>query len=186
MIEDSALLLSPAKAAGRTLPLGQLTAHANVLALRNDDETWGLAVAGAGAGAASMTQARPLRVEIFNPADETVREYASGYTWIDPVRGGFDAGAEICLPQGACIRARDHWAVAGDTLKLSRAVEVAGDAPCGFLSAVAFASERVATLSSLKPFVPGMIYGNSEYITPTAIGGRGDHEGGGRQGRSRG
>lgn len=182
-IENSALLLSPPKFAGRTLPLGQLTTRAKILAVQNDDESWGLAVENA--GAASMMQARPLKVEIFNPADERVREYVSGYAWVRLEGGALNAGAEIRLPQGACIRARDHWAVADDALKLSRTVEVAGQAPCGFLSTITLESERGVSLSSLKPFVPGMIYGNSEYITPTAIGGSAHYEAGVRQVRIR-
>ena len=183
MIENSGLSPSPPKFAKRTLPLGQLTTGAKILAVHNEDESWGLAIENA--GAASVTQARPLKVEIFNPTDETVQEYVSGYTWINPAGGGFEASAEIGLPQGACIRARDCWEVAGDTLKLSRTVKVAGDAPYGFLSAVTFESERGVSLASLKPFIPGMIYGNSEYITTTAIGGNAHYEAGVRQVRIR-
>ena len=132
-----------------------------------------------------MRQPRPASAEIYLSDEEPVQEFASGYSSITQEASGFTGTAEIRLPHGATILIRDQWQIKKSVLHVSRAVEVEGSAPGGFLSAITFASNEGTSLSILKAFVPGMIYGNSEFITPTAIGGTAHYEAGVRQVRIR-
>lgn len=167
----------------KTIPLGQLRTRADVLASENGDAGWGLVVKNA--GSSSLTLAHPLRVEVFDPADETVRERVSGYARVSVADGVLTAEGEINAAPGVAVRVRDSWTIEGSSLRLARALTVSGDSPKGFLSAVVFASGEGVSLSTVRPFVPGMIYGSSEFITPTAIGGRAHYEAGVRQVRIR-
>lgn len=169
--------------AGQMLLLGQLAMGAEVFAVQNSHESWGLVVKNI--GEASMTQTNPVQLEIYNPEKETVQKCVSGYAWIDQKPGAFIANAEVHLPQGVKFLIEDSWKIEGSTLELSRTVRCTGHAADGFLSAITLESNQGVSLSSLKPFVPGMIYGNSEYITPTAIGGIAHYEAGVRQVRIR-
>lgn len=168
---------------GRILPLGQLRTHAEVIAVMNHDESWGLAVKDD--SASSVTQPYPVRIEMYNPADETVCLYVSGYGSVAVAGGRFTAEGELHLPAGVRVRMRDTWRVTDSALKLLRTLTVEDDGPGGFLSAVTFETGPSTHASSFKPFAPGMIYGNSDYITPTAIGGHAHHEAGVRQVRIR-
>jgi hypothetical protein len=169
--------------AKRMLSLGQLATGAEVFAYWNDNESCGLVVKNA--GKAAMRQANPVRFEIYNPETEIVEEWASGYAWVDQHTGGFIARAEISLVQGARILIDDYWTIGDSTLGLKRTARVMGNSAGGFLSAVILESDQGVSISSVEPFVPGMIYGNSDYITPTAIGGAAHYEAGVRQVRIR-
>ena len=132
-----------------------------------------------------MRQPNPVKLEIYQSDEDPVQEYGSGYSSINPEAGGFSAGAEVHLPGVVKIFVQDTWRVEDSTLHVSRTINVEGNAPGGFVSAIMLDSDEGISLSSLKVFVPGIIYGTSEYITPTAIGGKAHYEAGVRQVRIR-
>ncbi len=167
--------------------VGRLTIGADVLLVRIDAGEWGLVMHGPGRAAA--TQARPARIEIYDEGsagdDAQIRVYARGYASVRPVDGGYVGTAAIALPRGAVVTIEDSWTGAGDVLRLSRTVTVAGDAPGGFLSAVTLLSDRVLSWVDVDPFAPGMLYGWSEHVTGIAIGGVANYLGGVREVRIR-
>jgi len=165
------------------LLLGQLTTSAKLFAVPDSNEKYGLLVINN--EQELMRQPRPARVEVYRSDEEPVQEFASGYSSITRMPNGLLGRAEIRLPHGATILVHDRWRINDSVLHLSRGVEVEGSAPGGFLSAITFESNEGVSLSTLKVFVPAMIYGNSEYITATAIGGTAHYEAGVRQVRIR-
>lgn len=167
----------------QTVILGRLTTTSEFFAKQNEDGSWGLVIENT--GRASMRQARPVRLEIYNPSDGMVQKLFAGYASIDRRDNGFTAESEVWINEDVSIRVLDSWAVAGCTIKLSRALKITGNSAQGFLSAFTLESDPGTCISALKVFVPGMLYGNSEYITPTAIGGTAHYEAGVRQVRIR-
>jgi hypothetical protein len=162
---------------------GQLTNSAEIFVVRHDRESYGLVVTFA--GREFMRQPKPVRVEIYLSDERPVQEYASSYSSISRESNGFTGAAEIHLPDGVKIGIQDRWRIADSTVRVSRTVKVEGNAPGGFLSTIRLESDEGVSLSRLKIFVPGMIYGSSECITPTAIGGKAHYEAGVRQVRIR-
>lgn len=180
------------------LPLDQETAHGvarigstvaggDVLLARTDAGEWGLVVQGP--GRAVLTQARPARIEVYGTEDEGggahVRTYARGYVSVHPVVSGYTGTTEVALPGNAVVTIEDQWTVAGDELRLSRTVMIAGDAPGGFLSAFTLLSDRPLSWVDVNPFAPGMLYGWSEHVTGVAIGGVANYLSGVREARIR-
>jgi hypothetical protein len=165
------------------LLVGQLTNSVKIFAVHDARERYGLIVSIV--GREFMRQPKPVRLEIYSSDEEPVQEYASGYSSIGRESNGFSGEAEIHLPQGVKIVVQDCWRIEDSTLHVSRTVEVKDNTPGGFLSAIMLESDEGVSLSTLKVFVPGMIYGSSEYITPTAIGGTAHYEAGVRQVRIR-
>src|SRR5215217_1099992 len=163
--------------------LGQLTPSAKLFAVQDATKGYGLVVVDS--AGELMRQLRPVRVEVYRSDEEPVEEYATGYAALTRDPAGFSGGAEVHLPHGAKILMHDTWRIQDSSLHVSRTVQVEGNAPGGFLSAINFESDEGVSLATLQVFVPGMIYGSSEYITPTAIGGKAHYEAGVRQVRIR-
>jgi hypothetical protein len=163
--------------------IDQLTTSARVFVVQDTTQSYGLVVMEH--GRELMRQLKPVRLEIYRSDEEPIQEYASGYTSIIQEHGGFSGIAETRLPQGVKILVQDRWRIQDSVLHVSRTLQVDGNSQSGFLSAITLESEEGVSLSTLKVFVPGMIYGSSEYITPTAIGGKAHYEAGVTQVRIR-
>jgi hypothetical protein len=164
--------------------LGELTPSAKLFAVQEAaTKEYGLVVINA--GRELMRQPNPVKLETYRSDEEPVQEYGSGYSSINRKPCGFSAGTEINLPGAVKIFVQDAWRIEDSTLYVSRTLNVQGAAPGGFVSGITLESDEGVSLSTLKVFVPGMIYGTSEYITPTAIGGKAHYEAGVRQVRIR-
>lgn len=168
-------------AAGATLELGRLDTGATVLAVRAGSGEWGLAVRGP--GLASFAQPRPVRLEVYE-GEERVHEQAAGYDVVDPDDDGWRARATVRVG-GVAVEVEDRWRVDGAVAELERTVRVSGEAPGGFLSAIALDVERPLAWVDANAFVPGVLYGWSEHVTGAAIGGVASYLAGVRQFRIR-
>jgi hypothetical protein len=132
-----------------------------------------------------VRQPQPVRIELYRSDQEPVEQYASGYSSIDRQPTGFSAEGQLDVFPGTTIVIHDQWQIEAATLHVSRTVEVRGNGPGGFLSALTLESPEGTSLSNVKIFVPGMIYVSSDYITSTAIGGAAHYAAGVRQVRIR-
>ncbi len=172
----------PLGASRQTLFLGQLATGAQVFAVRMDDDSWGVAVRGP--GLSSLTQRHPARIELYSAPDD-IRTYARGYTMVEQTDNGCVASAEVAVPGGACFRVEDRWTFDGAVLRLARQVTVAGSAQGGFLSAITLLSDQSLPWIDVHPFAPGMLYGWSDHVTGSAIGGLANYRAGVREVRIR-
>ncbi len=191
---DAVALPLDRETAREAVHVGRLAPGVDILLARAESGEWGLVVQGS--GRATLTQARPARIELYHAegagdedegCGEHVDTYARGYTSVRPVTGGCVGTAEVVVPGGVVFTVEDCWtsAGAGDELRLSRTVTVAGDAPGGFLSAFTLLSDRPLSWVDVNPFAPGMLYGWSEHVAGVAIGGVANYLSGVREARIR-
>ncbi|HEX6719086.1 MAG TPA: hypothetical protein VF088_18405 [Pyrinomonadaceae bacterium] len=162
---------------------GQSTIRANLVVTLDADNGYGLVVVTP--NRELMRQDKPVRLEVYRSDKESVEEYAVAYFATEIEARTIWGVAEVHVADDVTIIVEDLWRIEESTFHVSRMVEIHGNAPDGFLSALTLEAEEGVSLSSFKIFVPGMIYASSEYITPTAIGGTAHYEAGVRQVRIR-
>ena len=121
------------------LDLGHLQSGAIVSFVRSTSGEWGIEIAGG--PAPRISQPKPARLEV-SPTEEETRELATGYKMVRKSAEGIDALAEIPYGDKVVFRVQDHWAPSGPVLSVRRTVEVVGDAPGGFDSAIVLMVDR--------------------------------------------
>jgi len=150
------------------IEIGGLETGARVVAIPDEEDSWGLAVEDA--GLAAMVQAEPVQLEFYG-ADGLVQPVSAPYSSVEEAGGGVVATAAVDGPGGGVFHVEDRWIVDGAVLTVDRSLRVSGDAPGGFLSAVTLVSVEEAPREETGYFVPGMIYGSPDNLTKSAIGG---------------
>ncbi len=134
---------------GRTIQLpGVLERASGFRAQLNADGTYGVTIG------ERFSQPAPVRMEFSDGSVVGV-----GYRDVN--------GNATIRHAGATFEVNDHWTSSGDTAELHRTVRVVGSAPEGFASAMLFETRD----GELQPFAPGIIYGSSDHLTASAIGG---------------
>jgi hypothetical protein len=98
-------------------------------------------------------------------------ELAYGYKTVRKSAGGIDALAEITYTDTAIFRVQDYWAVKGAVLSVRRKVEVVGNAPGGFDSAVVLTLEPSVPWASLNYMAPGILYSDPTHNGERSPGG---------------
>jgi hypothetical protein len=150
----------PASSAGGRVLLGRLATGATVAFVRSGAGEWGLEIAGA--GAPRLHQARPAQLEVYS-REEDIRQLAAGYKSVQSGTGGVTARAEVSYGPNVSFRVEDRWSVSGAVLTVHRKLEVGGNAPGGFYSAVRFATAPEVTWPDVDYLAPGLLYGDSTY-----------------------
>ena len=145
------------------IDIGPLAEDASAALIQHDNGTWGLAVEGA--GAASADQEQPVRIEREGGAT-----CAAGYGHAERDDDGVTARAAVTCDDGARFRVEDRWRTDGGVLVVERhlTVEAGGDA--GFGSALGLRLRAPVTWPDVRPFVPGMLYGDPAHLPDDAIG----------------
>jgi hypothetical protein len=117
------------------------------------------------------SQPSPLRAQGLG-ADRRTAWVEGAYSDIAADGDGFLATGRLDLPDGSRVRFEDRWGADGDGFRLRRTatVERAGDGR-GFLSAFELISSSPASLETVEPFMPALMYGDNRRLPPGAIGG---------------
>jgi len=129
---------------------------------------WGLAVKGA--GLASVVQPEPVALEFFH-APDTISHQSSGYDRMEISQARALGRTQLVGPDKTRFTVEDQWTINGTEIQLSRKVTVAGRANDGFLTSITFLHPVAHPRSEVDYFAPGMIYGNTDHLSPAAIGG---------------
>lgn len=154
--------------AGDKIELGRLHTGAIVSFTRSAAGEWGLEIAGG--PAPRISQPKPAKLEVWSPQD-SVRQLAVGYKTLRKSAGGIDAAAEITYGDTAIFRVQDHWSVNGAVLSVQRKVEVVGNAPGGFNSAVVLTLDPSVAWDNLQYMAPGALYGDPTHNGERSLGG---------------
>ena len=136
----------------------------------NQDGTWGIVVSGA--GMASIEQAQPMQLEIWEAGEGDIRSMSSGYDSLTDDKAGLIGTGRLTLGDGVSFQFKDCWNLDHGVLYLDRTVEVNGNAAGGFLSGAVLRVASPQTWPQIQWFAPGMLYGNFDSIPDHAIGGR--------------
>ncbi len=147
--------------------LGRLQTGATVSFVRAGSE-WGMEIAGA--AAPRIFQPKPARVEVFR-AENDIRSLNAGYLSVQKTPAGIDTRAEIAAGDGVVFRVTDQWSLSGDVVSVRRKVEVTGNSPGGFGSAVEFSVDPAVGWSDVNYLAPGAIYGDPTFDGDRAPGG---------------
>jgi hypothetical protein len=150
------------------LHLGRLESGATVSFARSSSGGWSLEIDGG--AAPRISQPKPANIEVLT-GDQQVRELAAGYKNIRNSAGGIDANAEISYGDTAIFRVQDHWTLSGAVLSMRRKVEVVGNAPGGFDSAVVLMVDPSVRWADMNYMAPGALYGDPTYNGERSPGG---------------
>ena len=145
------------------IDIGPLAEGASAALIPNDDGTWGLAVEGA--SAASADQEWPVRIERADGA-----ACAAGYDGAERDGDGVTARAVVTCDDGARFRVEDRWRADDGVLVVERYLTVEAGGEAGFGSALGLRLRAPATWPEVRPFVPGMLYGDPAHLPDDAIG----------------
>jgi hypothetical protein len=162
LLASSNLFAHPAS----RVDLGHLQTGATVSFVRSAGG-WGIEIIGGELPAISQSQ--PARLEIFR-TEADVRQPAAAYKTLQKSSAGVDAGAEVNYDR-VVFRFMDHWRVKGAVLSLRRRVEVIGNSPGGFDSAMTFQLPPSVGWSDINYMAPGALYGDPTYNGDRSPGG---------------
>jgi hypothetical protein len=180
MVLTVALFLLPAQqrregATEGRISLGLVSTGATVSFVRAGSGEWGMDIGGP--GTPRISQQQPARLEVFNrdapgpSLKEDVRQLAAGYKSVEMTGGIATARAELAYGSGVTFRVEDRWSVAGAVMSVRRRVEVAGNSPGGFYSAVLFSTQPEVTWPDLEFMAPGKLYADPTQDGDSSPGG---------------
>ena len=171
LVAAAALLLTePLLAFGQAadrVSLGRVQSGAEVLFTRTASGEWGIEIAGG--PTARLQQPKPAEIELFQSA-ANIQDLAAGYKTAQKSATGIDADAEVTA-NNATFRIHDKWAITSGLLSLQRSVQVKGNSPGGFYSALHFDLDPSVTWPDINFMVPGAIYGDPTYDGDRSPGG---------------
>ncbi|HEX7892544.1 MAG TPA: hypothetical protein VF447_00040, partial [Terriglobales bacterium] len=150
------------------IELGRLQTDATVSFTRSTAGDWGLEIAGG--SVPRIVQPKPARIEVLT-TEQQVRELAAGYERLRKSAGGIDADAEVSYGDTVIFRVQDHWSVGGAVLSVRRRVEVVGNAPGGFDSAVLLMVDGSVRWRDVNFMAPGALYGDPSHNGERSPGG---------------
>ena len=148
-------------AAGDRIAVGVLSTGATVSFVRSGSG-WTLDIGGP--GTPHFSQQRPARIQVFNKQTsgqffkDDIQELVGAYGSVEPAGGAVIARTEIPYGQGVGFRIEDRWSVSGAVLSVRRNLEVEGNSPGGFYSAVMLATEPDTTWPDIDFLAPGLLY----------------------------
>ena len=157
------------------ISLGHLSTGAAVSFVREGSGEWGIDIGGV--GIPRISQQRPAWLEVFNrdvsgPASQdNVQQLAAGYWSVEMITGVATARAEIAYNSDVTFSVEDHWSVNGAVVSVRRRVEVAGNAPGGFYSAVLFSTQPEVTWPDLDFLALGKLYADPTHNGDASPGG---------------
>ncbi|WP_213283532.1 hypothetical protein [Cellulomonas hominis] len=118
----------------------------------------------------TWSSAAPVEVLVTGPGEPAPRTLAVPYDEVVPAAGGGLRGAAaVDVTPGCTVRVVDLWC-GGQEASVRRAVEVRGDAPGGFATAVTLA-RGAHGWAELEVLAPGLVYGDARPVSAWTIGG---------------
>ncbi len=168
MLSASSLLARQDK----QLTLGQLTTGADVVFVRDVNTGWGIEVGGG--AAPRMLQRKPVRLEMHSPMHGPV-QLDVGYERIEKASDGIVAFADAAYGDTAVFHVKDQWVLLDAVLSVHRTVEVTGEAPGGFQSAIILAVDPAVGWSDINCMAPGALYGDPTHDGERSPGGTLNH-----------
>jgi hypothetical protein len=150
------------------LDLGPVGSGADVSFTRSPSGEWGIEINGG--PAPRLQQPRPAEIEVFQTFED-IQDLAAGYESVRKSDTGIDADAEVARGNKAVFRIHDRWSIHSGILALQRSVQVKGNAPGGFYSAIDLSMDRAVSWSNINFMVPGAIYGDPTYDGDRSPGG---------------
>jgi hypothetical protein len=160
----AALAAGPLGAVEREI--GRLANGARVAAVQGANGKWILAITGA---EPALTMPEPVSIELFSEA-RSARYVSAGYDAVRQEGAAWVARGSVAQG-GATVGFEDRWSIAGAALRLHRTVRVRGNAAEGFASAARFFTAELLPRDRMRLFAPGMMYGGTDHLTRSAIGG---------------
>jgi hypothetical protein len=124
-------------------------------------------------GEVVVRQPRPVRV-VIGSASQLGR--ASGYDEAEAQAGRFTGRARVRLTTTAWLNVVDEWRVVEGELRVHRRLAVAGNSGGSFATALTIAREGQYDVRDVRPFIPGVSYGDCEPVRPRSIGSRDQRE----------
>lgn len=147
--------------------LGHLLTGATVSFVRSPSGEWGVEIAGG--AAPTISQSQPASLEVFR-AEDDVHQLAAGYKTLQRSAAGVDARAEIHY-DSVVFRVQDHWSLSGSVLSVRRKVDVIGNLPGGFDSAITFEVNPSIGWTDVSYMAPGALYSDPTYNGDRSPGG---------------
>ena len=130
---------------------------------------WGVEVSNS--GRASVSRRLPVELEFWSGPGQITNIF-SGYNEVVSTTNGFIGKAVVDGPNSSRFTIEDDWRQGGFCLRLSRKVNVAGEAADGFMSGFQFDFAQSRSWTNAEWFAPGMIYGGFDHLSAEAIGGK--------------
>ena len=155
--------------------INTIRGHCTFTLIENRDGGHGIEIEEA--GLASVYQEYPVAIELYTN-DSEIQRLQSGYSLIKETDRGFFAKAKIEVADSTSVSVKDIWAFSDNVLSLERTVKVDGNDSRAFMSGIVLTSKTQASRSELDYFVPGTIYGGTNYLNPAAFGGQDTFESG--------
>ena len=158
-----------------TVSLGRLSTGAAVTFVRSATGGWGIDIAGN--GRAHISQSQPAQFEIYTGtppgpgSKDDLHDLEAGYDTVQMADGAAIAKADIPFGTGVTFHVEDRWSVTGEALLVHRHVDMTGNAPGGFSSAVMFSTAPDVNWADLDFMVPGKLYADPTFDGAISPGG---------------
>ena len=147
--------------------LGRLQTGATVVFVQSSAGEWGIEISGG--EAPTISQPKPAKLEVFR-SEGDIRQLAGGYRTVEKSALGIEARAELTYDR-VVFRLEDHWNVSGSVLSIRRRVDIVGNSPGGFDSAILFEVPPSTGWSDVSYMAPGALYGDPTYDGDRSPGG---------------
>ncbi|MEN8194435.1 MAG: sugar-binding protein [Bacteroidota bacterium] len=135
--------------------------------LKFSDENDGINVNIVAGSDSIIAKVFPVKIQIYE--NDNISDIYSGYSSVKKEGSYVVANAEVKIDD-VIFLVEDKWALVDDFPTLERSIKVSGDSPRSFSSAIEFEFDKHSR-ENTEYFVPGMIYGSTDNLTKTAIGG---------------
>ncbi len=150
------------------MELGKLSTGGIFSFVRSSEGTWGIEITGS--AVPKIIQPKPAMIEIYQ-SDENISELAAGYKTLKKSAASIIALAEISYGENIIFRIEDKWSLKGATATVRRKVDVLGNAPGGFNSAVVLKVDPAKQWSDVNFMIPGVLYADPTYNGDRSPGG---------------
>ena len=168
VLAASAVVLSSIAGAGERIELGRLMTGASVSFISDGAGGWGIEVGGP--GLPPIAQRKPARLEICR-TESDIEQLAAGYNTVEKTSDGVEARATVAYGEKVRFQFHDRWRLDGSVASIQRVVEVTGEAPGGFDSAIVFEIAAPTNWRDVDCFAPGALYGDPTYDGERSVGG---------------
>jgi hypothetical protein len=153
--------------------LGIISASGRVSFIRSSQTgLWGINIEHP--GGASATAESPVQIEHYT-GEMKQQIFSLGYSTIEKTADIITGTGQIHLPCNVFLDVTDKWTIRENQLHLARNIKVSGNAYGGFFSKISLSTSDNYTLPDVDVFMPGMIYGRSEYLYDFAPAGRNNY-----------
>ncbi len=126
------------------------------------------------AGETVISTQLPIQILL---ATDRLALYSQGYDSLKKDRGDVTGYGSLKVSKNLSFHFNDYWTILTDGFQIEREVRVIGTERAGFASRIMFTPSDVYTKNRTCLFVPGMIYGDAQFLPTSAIGGTDNFKG---------